>query len=200
MRRAVRAESMPSGRMRHLLSGRQGSKVPSLYHAAVRCQSVKNLQFLEDAPITAGRANPGARWWSRGTPPNAVGARGKLILCVARHGVRSHAVPVGLVGAPSRGVRKCPASPLSSYRVIAPLGARPQCSPEYPLSRAWPWRCRPFHPHRSPTPWANASQCARLSRLAPQREQRLLSGQSHRRRRITSTGAPSPQDVTFATR
>jgi len=34
--------------------------VPSLYHAVVRCQSVKNLQFLEDAPITAGRANPGA--------------------------------------------------------------------------------------------------------------------------------------------
>jgi hypothetical protein len=33
--------------------------VPSLYHAAVRCQSVKNLQFLEDAPIAAGRANPG---------------------------------------------------------------------------------------------------------------------------------------------
>ena len=99
--------------------------MPSLYHAAVRCQSVKNLRFLEDAPITAGRANPGARWWSRGTPPNAVGARGKLILCVARHGVRSHAVPVGLVGAPSRGVRKCPASPLSSYRVIAPLAHDP---------------------------------------------------------------------------
>ena len=34
--------------------------MPSLYHAAVRCQSVKNLQFLEDAPIAAGRANPGA--------------------------------------------------------------------------------------------------------------------------------------------
>jgi len=60
MRRAVGAESMPSGRMRHLVSGRQGSKVPSLYHAAVRRQSVKNLQFLEDAPIAAGRANPGA--------------------------------------------------------------------------------------------------------------------------------------------
>jgi len=51
---------MPSGRMRHLVSGRQGSKVPSMYHVAVRCQSVKNLQFLEDAPIAAGRANPGA--------------------------------------------------------------------------------------------------------------------------------------------
>ncbi len=60
MRRAVGAESMPSDRMRYLVSGRQGSKVPSLYHAAVRCQSVKNLQFPEDAPITAGRANPGA--------------------------------------------------------------------------------------------------------------------------------------------
>ncbi len=34
--------------------------MPSLYHAAVRCQSVKNLQVLEDAPIAAGHANPGA--------------------------------------------------------------------------------------------------------------------------------------------